>query len=138
MLPVSLRCQLVIQEMSEEHQRLLALARDAVAASLARLPADLRDKARAIPVTYEPRPSPGMMDDGIAPDTLGLFCGEALNDLPSDYPVPNQIILFLEVIWDFSGCDRETYLDEIHKTFLHELGHYFGFDEEELAQRGLE
>ncbi len=124
--------------MSVDKNRLLTWARDEIATTLARLPADLRDKARAVPVTFEPRPSPGMVDDGIAPDTLGLFCGEALNDPPSDYPVPNQIILFLDVIWDFSGSDRETYLDEIHKTFLHELGHYFGFDEEELAQRGLE
>ncbi|MEC8928392.1 MAG: metallopeptidase family protein [Verrucomicrobiota bacterium] len=116
----------------------LALAQAEVAATLADLPEALREQARALPVTYETRPTPGMAEDDIAPDTLGLFCGEALNDPPSPHPVPRQIILFLDVLWDFADRNREIYLEEIHTTYLHELGHYFGFDEDDLTERGLD
>ncbi|MBO35508.1 MAG: hypothetical protein CMO64_04870 [Verrucomicrobiales bacterium] len=79
-----------------------------------------------------------MAEDEITTDTLGLFCGEALNDLPSNHPVPNQIILFLENLWDFAEGDEEIFLNEVQVTYLHELGHYFGFDEEDLAERKLD
>ena len=119
-------------------KQLLALAQAEVAAALADLPANLRDKAQSLPVTYEIKPTPGMVDDDIAIDTLGLFCGEAINDLPSSLPVPHQIILFLENIWDFAGTKEKLYRQEIRTTYLHELGHYFGFDEDELTSRGLD
>ena len=119
-------------------KQLLAPAQAEVATALADLPCDLRDKAQSLPVTYEPKPTPGMAEDDIAIDTLGLFCGEALNDPPSSLPVPHQIILFLENIWDFAGAREKLYCHEIRTTYLHELGHYFGFDEDELTSRSLD
>jgi len=117
---------------------LLSLAQAEVTATIDGLPAELVDKVRALPVTYESRPTPGMAKDDVPSDTFGLFCGEALNDPPSPHPVPNQIILFLEVIWEFAGSDQDIYLEEINTTYLHELGHYFGFNENDLAERGLD
>jgi predicted Zn-dependent protease with MMP-like domain len=37
-------------------------------------------------------------------------------------------------------CEAEesAYLEEVRITFLHELGHYIGFGEEDLFDRGLE
>ena len=119
-------------------KQLLFLAQAEVSAALADLPPNLHDKAQALPVTYEPKPTPGMIDDDITIDTLSLFCGEALNDPPSNLPVPHQIILFLENIWDFAGAREKLYRHEIRTTYLHELGHYFGFDEDELTARGLD
>jgi predicted Zn-dependent protease with MMP-like domain len=34
--------------------------------------------------------------------------------------------------------DEGYFRDEVRTTFLHELGHYLGLDEDELAVRGLE
>ena len=51
--------------------------------------------------------------------------------------MPPQIILFLENLWDFAAGDEEVYLDEVHVTYIHELGHYLGLNEEELDARGL-
>jgi len=34
--------------------------------------------------------------------------------------------------------DPDHLLEEIVTTLYHELGHYLGWDEEEVAQRGLE
>jgi predicted Zn-dependent protease with MMP-like domain len=41
-------------------------------------------------------------------------------------------------LWDFAKGDEAIYVEEVRTTFLHELGHFFGFDEEGLAERGLD
>ncbi len=53
-------------------------------------------------------------------------------------PLPPQIILFLENLWDLAEADQEIFRDEVHTTYLHELGHYLGLDEDDLFDRGLE
>jgi predicted Zn-dependent protease with MMP-like domain len=115
--------------------RELALAE--VEATLAVLPKPLRERAEKLPVTFERQPNAGLQADGIEADTLGLFTGPEFAD-EGNVPMPPQIILFLENLWDFSESDEEIFRDEIHTTFLHELGHYLGLDEDELTERGLE
>jgi predicted Zn-dependent protease with MMP-like domain len=53
------------------------------------------------------------------------------------HPVPRQIVLFLENLWDFAGSDEGPYREEVRITFIHEFGHYLGLDEGELEERGL-
>jgi predicted Zn-dependent protease with MMP-like domain len=53
-------------------------------------------------------------------------------------PLPPQILLFLENIRDYAEGDESLYRDEVRLTYLHELGHYLGWDEDEVARRGLE
>ena len=118
--------------------RLLDLARTEVQTAIDTLPDELRHAAETVVVTPEPTPNAGYVADGIASDTLGLFLGESMADPPSSHPQPTQIILFLENLWQFAEHDEAVYLDEVHTTYLHELGHYFGFDEDDLEERGLE
>jgi predicted Zn-dependent protease with MMP-like domain len=47
-------------------------------------------------------------------------------------------MLFLDEIWDEADGDEAVYRDEVRRTYLHELGHYLGLDEDGLAERGLE
>ena len=125
--------------MQDKWARLERLARQEVEATLASLPAPLGERAGALPVTLERFPSPALCRDGIEPDTLGLFVGPAFADEASSaMPVPPQIMLFLENLWDEAGEEEETFRDEVRTTFLHELGHYLGLDEGELCDRGLE
>jgi predicted Zn-dependent protease with MMP-like domain len=120
-------------------QRLHALAREEVEATLAELPAPLRERARALPVTFERRPNAAHCRDGIAPDTLGLFVGpEFAHEEEAALPLPPQIILFLHNLWDFAEADEEFFCEEVHTTYLHEFGHYLGLNEDELFDRGLE
>jgi predicted Zn-dependent protease with MMP-like domain len=126
-----------VRRVSETWERLRSLALDEVAATLKALPEPLREKARVVPVTLEPVPNQELQADGIAPDTLGLFVGPDFAEEVS-VPLPPQIILFLENIWDQAEQDEEWFLDEVHTTYLHELGHYLGLDEDELIDRGLE
>lgn len=51
---------------------------------------------------------------------------------------PPRILLYTANLWDFSGERLEAYREEVRLTFLHELGHFLGWDEDQVADRGLE
>ena len=123
--------------MNANWKKLQALASAEVEATLAALPKPLRERAEKLPVTFERQPNAGLQADGIEPDTLGLFTGPEFAD-EGNVPMPPQIILFLENLWDFAEGDEEIFSEEVRTTFLHELGHYLGLDEDELTERGLE
>jgi len=108
-----------------------------VEATLAALPKPLLERAEKLPVTFERQPNADLQADGIEPDTLGLFTGPEFAD-EGNVPLLPQIILFLENLWDFAEGDEEIFREEVRTTFLHELGHYLGLDEDEIAGRGLE
>jgi predicted Zn-dependent protease with MMP-like domain len=118
-------------------KRLCTLASGEVEQTLAALPKPLYERAKQLPVTLEQVPNAGLQADGIEPDTLGLFTGAELAE-EGNVPMPPQIILFLENLWDQAGCDERVFRAEVQTTFLHELGHYLGLDEDELTERGLE
>ena len=102
------------------------------------LPEPLRERARALPVTFEHQPNESLIADGIERDTLGLFVGPAFADEGLGSPVPSQIILYLANIWDQAEGDEDLFDEEVSTTLLHELGHYLGLDEEGLCDRGLD
>lgn len=125
--------------MSASWERLQTLALEEVEATLAALPPELRTRAAALPVTFEHEPNAAFVAEGIEPDTLGVFTGSAFADEDhSASPVPSQIILYLDNLWDFAEQDEKIFREEVHTTFLHELGHYLGLDEEDLFDRGLD
>lgn len=102
------------------------------------LPKPLQERARSLPVTFERQPNEALTADGIEPDTLGLFVGAAFAEEGYGSPVPSQIILYLENIWDAAEEDEQIFGEEVRTTYLHELGHYLGLDEEGLFDRGLD
>lgn len=117
---------------------LRAVALEEVERTLASLPIPLRERAVALPITLEPVPNEGLVADGIAPDTLGLFTGmDFSNEEVSSVPLPPQVILFLENLWLMGDEDEAVYREELRTTLLHELGHYLGLDEDDLEDRGL-
>jgi len=123
--------------MTPDWKKLEALALAEIETTLTALPALLLERAQKLPVTFERQPNDALQSDGIEPDTLGLFVGPEFAEEEA-VPMPPQIILFLENLWDFAEEDEEVFCDEVHTTLLHELGHYLGLDEEELTERGLE
>jgi predicted Zn-dependent protease with MMP-like domain len=123
--------------MKADWKRLQALAQAEIEATLGELPPALRAEAGKLPVTFERAPNAGLVADGIEGDTLGLFTGMEYAESGAEV-LPGQIILFLGNIWDFAGENEEVYGEEVHTTFLHELGHFFGLGEGDLTERGLE
>lgn len=121
-------------------QQLTILAEPVIAQAQRRLPAAVRDAARGVPVCYEPYPNEAIQAEGWEPDILGLFVGHPHGSgfETSGQDLPPQILLFLENLWDYADGDEAVYRDEVRLTYLHELGHYLGWDEDEIAQRGLD
>jgi predicted Zn-dependent protease with MMP-like domain len=118
-------------------KKLQELAVTEIEATLAELPKPLREEAQKLPVTFERAPNAGLQADGIEPDTLGLFTGAGFADAGASV-LPPQIILFLENLWSFAEGDEEMFCEEVRTTFLHELGHFLGLDEDGLTERGLD
>lgn len=124
--------------MRPDWQKLHDLAREEMEAILAALPAPLCERAQPLPVTCQRRPNAAQRRDGIESDTLGLFVGpEFASEGTAALPLPPQIILFLENLWEQAEADEEAFREEVRTTYLHELGHYLGLDEDDLFERGL-
>ena len=115
------------------------IASEVVSATQARLPPDLRKVAGQVAVHFEPSPGPDVLEEGFEPDLLGLFTGSALGAEDAGVgSAPPQIHLYLANLWDYAEGDREAFRDEVHLTYLHELGHFLGWDEDQIAARGLD
>ena len=101
------------------------------------LPQDIQDAANKVAISFEEKPGQGACDDELEGDELGLFEGPSAADEAGIEELP-RIRLFLANLWDWVGEEEQDYRDEVGTTFLHELGHYLGWDEDEVAARGLE
>ncbi len=123
--------------MKSNWQHWQALAQAEIEATLAALPQPLREQAEKLPVTFEKVPNAGLQAEGIEADVLGLFTGAEFADTGA-VALPPQITLFLENLWDFAGENERVFTAEVRTTFLHELGHYLGLDEDDLTERGLD
>ena len=101
------------------------------------MPPRLRKQGQQLPIAFERIPNAGLQADGVDADTLGLFVGPEFAE-EGAIPMPPQIILFLENLWDEAAGDEENFREEVTTTLLHELGHYLGLNEDELSDRGLQ
>lgn len=101
------------------------------------LPDDVKAAAAKVPVSMEEKPGQGGFDDELAGDELGLFEGPTAME-EADPSELTRIRLFLVNLWEWVEEDEQDYRDEVGTTFLHELGHYLGWDEDEVNERGLE
>ncbi len=117
-------------------ERLVREATELVAASL---PDELREKAAQVTVIAADRATRAQIDGaGGGNDLLGLYEGVSLVDrhVGDTETVADSITLFRVPLME-SCRTMEELREEIRITLLHELGHYFGFEENELEERGL-
>ncbi|MCE9615347.1 MAG: metallopeptidase family protein [Lentisphaerae bacterium] len=118
---------------------LLRMAEEEVSRVLRGLPAPLRRQAQGVPVQYEEWPTAEQAEDGADMDLMGLFVGIPFPEMESGViDVPAQIFLFLRNIWDEGEGVERRYREEVRTTYLHEVGHYLGLEEDDLEARGLE
>ena len=114
------------------------IARGEVDDVLRQLPPEIRCEAIGIPVAFYGRASEELKERTVDVDTLGLLVGGNRNEEAEGLiSIPVQIFLFLENLWDESECNLLAFKNEIRVTYLHELGHYLGMEEEDLESRGL-
>ncbi|MEO0184826.1 MAG: metallopeptidase family protein [candidate division WOR-3 bacterium] len=96
--------------------------------SLKKLPKILRDKLENVEIVIEDTPIPQK-------SLLGLYQGVPLRKRGFWYGnvLPDKITLFKVNIEQLTANEEET-KNLIYEVLLHEIGHYFGFDEQELKR----
>src|SRR5688572_26397404 len=109
---------------------------------LAELPEPFASALEEVPVQIEKRPSRrllrslGMDDDELL---LGLYQGaNLLNRVEVEgrgTPMPQHILIFQEDV-ELASDSKADLVREIRTTVLHELGHHFGMDEDDLDEVG--
>lgn len=114
-----------------------AIAEDEVSAVLESLPGEVRDVCQAVAICLESAVPQSLIDEGIEPDTLGLFSGDTVNH-PGSGDAPPTIHLFILPIWDYAGRRIRDFREEVKVTLLHELGHFLALEEDDLRQRNLD
>ncbi len=109
-----------------------------VGEALDSLPERFAEMVRNVVVAVEEEPSAedleSIEDDGEpASELLGIYRGVALTERShGDMPlVPDEIAIFRGPINRVARSRREA-VDEVRETVIHELGHYFGLDDEEM------
>ena len=115
---------------------LMEVATEEIEKTRSELPEPLRDALSEVATVLEEFPSPAHEADGVDSDQLGLFEGADATD-PASPQMP-RIVLWLGNLWDMCEAEEDAYRKEVRITFLHELGHYLGLDEDDLSARGLE
>ena len=104
---------------------------DVVRSALDELPPELATGLRNVAVVVEE-------ENAEDPDLYGLFEGVPLTEGgPDAGDLPNRIAIYRRPL-EADFPDEDELRDEIRITVLHELGHYFGLDEDRLAELGYE
>ena len=110
------------------------VARIVVERSIAELPNEIRELAEKAPCLYH-RWHPNAPN--IDPEAMYML-GEYLNYGDTAVDESGVIALYIGAIAWYCEDEDLDYQEEIRRTFLHELGHHLGWDEDDLAQRGID
>jgi predicted Zn-dependent protease with MMP-like domain len=108
--------------------------------AVSRIPKELRVHLANVVIMVEPRPSRELLAElGIDPEEMlfGLYMGVPLDERSAFDPplLPDTIHIYQEPL-ESCCSSREELSREIELTVVHEVAHYFGFNEEQLEQLG--
>jgi predicted Zn-dependent protease with MMP-like domain len=119
---------------SREHFEKLTF--DIARAILTELPPDLRAEAETVILDVVSEPTPQQAEKWDR-NILGLYEGVPLVERLADSVLlqPDRITLFQQPLQAIARTEVEL-RHHIRRTLIHELGHFFGFDEDELHERG--
>jgi predicted Zn-dependent protease with MMP-like domain len=118
-------------------ERMIATARRV----LKKLPVKWQARVAEVPIVVEERPTEEQVRHGIDPRVLGMIEGpdhtERVNQGTGE--TPTRIVLYAANLVAYVAADDDELLAaEVEITILHEICHYFGLDEDEVARLGLE
>ncbi len=115
--------------------------RQLVREAVAELPPALLERVHNVAIVIERRPTArDRKAAGVGPGRtlLGLYHGIPLTKRGEYYNLvpPDKISIYQEPIEEFCRDDDEV-REQVRKTVLHELGHYFGIDDDRLHELGM-
>jgi predicted Zn-dependent protease with MMP-like domain len=116
--------------------------RQLVREALDEVPVEIRRRINNVDLVIEDRPSPEDLEvAGLGPGDLllGLYHGIPLPARGEFYNLvlPDRISIYQEHIEDVCETDDEV-REQVRVTVLHEIGHYFGIDDERLHELGMD
>jgi predicted Zn-dependent protease with MMP-like domain len=113
------------------------------------LPQQLSELLEEVPLIVEDEPSPQLLDElevNSGWTLCGLHWGTPLTHRSVEAPphMPDRMMLFRGPIMRLAGFPSlrrkaqalDALRDQIRITLLHEIGHHFGLDEDDLATLG--
>lgn len=108
--------------------------------ALRNLPEPFATHMEMVRVEVHDRPTRKQLKEaGLEEDELllGLYVGHPLTDRSVEMSgtLPDAIYIFQEDVEQVSETEQDL-LDEVRITVLHEIGHFFGMDEEDLDKLG--
>jgi predicted Zn-dependent protease with MMP-like domain len=105
--------------------------------SLERLPGKFRSKLRNIMIEIEDEPPEDVLEDmGIEEGTLyGLYQGVPLTEREWNFGnvLPDRIVIYQGPI-ERDAANNDEVEEIVLDTVVHEIGHYFGFDDRTLYE----
>lgn len=113
----------------------------AVEQALAEVPDEFQPYLDNIVVEVQARPDRKLLREYDVPDDLlGLYVGVPLEEKGPERaptPMPDRILIFRDTLCEM--CESwDELVEEIRITVLHEIGHHFGLDEEQLGELGYD
>ncbi|HZZ44948.1 MAG TPA: metallopeptidase family protein [Tepidisphaeraceae bacterium] len=113
---------------------------DLVQSAIAELPEPFARLLEEIPIEIEDHPSQRLLRElGLQSNELllGLYQGRPLNErsVEDSGRLPDRIVIFQKDIEEVCDSDSDL-IRQVRITVLHEIGHFFGMDEDDLDQLG--
>lgn len=104
--------------------------------ALSNLPPEFAARLDNVAIVIADLATPDQLDNADQRDPhglLGLYEGIPLTERPNGYAgaLPDRISIFRIPIEEMCRSDEEI-KEQVKKTVMHELGHYFGMDEGQL------
>jgi predicted Zn-dependent protease with MMP-like domain len=100
-----------------------------VGTALDGLPAEFADLMKNVAVLVESGPGPRGL--------LGLYEGIPLTSRTTNYAgvLPDRITIYQRAICAICNSEDEV-VDQVRRTVIHEVGHYFGLSDQRLRELG--
>jgi len=100
------------------------------------IPENLKAALDNIDIVIEDYPTGEQLEDLGTDSLFGLYEGIPLPERElGSVTLPDKITIFREEILD-AGFRGKELVDEIRITVIHEIGHYFGLDDETMEEMG--
>lgn len=113
-----------------------------VTKALEGLPREFLERLENIQVDVEEWPTRGeLLDVGLDPADrhalLGLYHGVPLTDRSSQYVAfPDRITVYMRPVLAAAGSDGAAIAEQVRRTVVHEIAHYYGIDDDRLEELG--
>jgi predicted Zn-dependent protease with MMP-like domain len=106
------------------------------------LPQEFLDKLENVQVDIEEWPSPNdLVSAGLSARSkhslLGLYHGVPVTERGAYYMAfPDRISIYQKPIEEMAGAGEEEIREQVKRTVIHEIAHYYGITDERLEELG--